>query len=126
MLSQLKKGDVLLIGCIVLIACVFATVNTSGGDVDSVVITVDGVVWREVPLHTNVWLEYDADGRHNAVVIDNGSVRMVAANCPDELCVKQGAISSPHSVIVCMPNRIAVRLLKTASDDDGVDVIARK
>ena len=129
---RFKKGDVILIAGVLLLASVAAIARAPGGNagagagggVSSVVITVDGALWREVPLHTDSRIIFDEGGRHNTLVIENGSVRMESADCPDGLCIKQGVISDAGSVIVCLPNRFAARLSKTAPEDPEVDVIA--
>jgi hypothetical protein len=45
---------------------------------------------------------------HNTVEIRNGKVRMLAADCPDKRCVKQGA--GDVLPIVCLPNRVVVEI----------------
>ncbi|PMQ02358.1 MAG: hypothetical protein CBR30_01515 [Dictyoglomus sp. NZ13-RE01] len=37
-------------------------------------------------------------------------VRMIASPCPDKLCVKQGWIKKVGESIVCLPNRVVLRL----------------
>ena len=124
MALRFRKGDIILFACATLAAGVFAIINTfSGGAADSVRINADGALWREVPLLSDSRLEFNEAGRYNAIVIENASVRVEDANCPDKLCVKQGAISDPRTVIVCLPNKLSIRLAKTAPGGAEVDVI---
>ena len=129
-ISRFRKGDVILIACAITAACATAIVTAFGGGAGAgaaaskAVISVDGKVWREVPLNIDSRYEIISDGRYNAVVIENGRARMEDAGCPDKLCVKQGAISDAREVIVCLPNRVSVRLEKAAGAYEGVDVIA--
>ncbi|MGB9856637.1 MAG: NusG domain II-containing protein [Dictyoglomaceae bacterium] len=37
-------------------------------------------------------------------------VRMVSSPCPDKLCIKQGWINKIGESIVCLPNRVVLRL----------------
>lgn len=46
----------------------------------------------------------------NEIVIENGYVYMKAAICPDKLCVKSGKISKKGEQIICLPNRVIVRI----------------
>lgn len=46
----------------------------------------------------------------NQVVIENGSVFIGEANCPDKLCVKQGSISKSGESIICLPHKIVVKI----------------
>ncbi len=47
---------------------------------------------------------------HNTVLAENGKIRMLDADCPDELCVKQGAIENSLYPIVCLPNKVIIRI----------------
>ena len=49
-------------------------------------------------------------GNGNTVLIENDGVSMAEADCPDKLCVKQGKIKRGTLPIVCLPNRVVVRL----------------
>lgn len=47
---------------------------------------------------------------HIKVVVSNGKVRVIDADCPDKLCEKRGAISRKGDSIVCLPNRLVVKI----------------
>lgn len=49
-----------------------------------------------------------ADG--NTIEIAGGRVRMIAADCPDKICMHTGAISESGQSIVCAPNRVVVSI----------------
>jgi hypothetical protein len=42
--------------------------------------------------------------------ISGGRVRMVSSDCPDKVCVRTGWVSRAGQVIVCIPNRIILRV----------------
>ena len=46
----------------------------------------------------------------NIVEIDRDKVKMYYADCPDLDCVRQGWISRPGQMIVCLPNRIVIKI----------------
>ncbi|MDR0819340.1 MAG: NusG domain II-containing protein [Oscillospiraceae bacterium] len=77
----------------------------------SVVIRVDGEVYRQLPLYADPYdaVEIDIDG-HNTLIISGGEVYMAHADCPDKLCVKQGVISRNGERIVCLPNQISAAI----------------
>ena len=74
------------------------------------VITVDGIVFREAYLSDDEEILVEDDDRMNVVEIKDGTVRMSDANCPDKACVKQGKISADNQVIVCLPNKVLIKL----------------
>jgi len=56
------------------------------------------------------------NGNVNEIEIRPGEIGMLYADCPDQLCVKQGFISNSHLPITCLPNRVVITLRNT----DGV------
>ena len=46
----------------------------------------------------------------NVLQIKNGKADMVSADCPDQLCVNQKAISKNKESIICLPNKIIVEV----------------
>ena len=51
--------------------------------------------------------QYD---RFNEVVIKGGEVYVSEASCKNQICVKRGHISKAGESIVCLPNRLVVRI----------------
>lgn len=85
-----------------------------------VVIEVDGEVYCEydmddvdgiIPIST-------PNGGENRVYVQENLVYMDSANCPDQLCVKQGVIRDGSVPIVCLPNKVVVRI---EGGEDGLD-----
>ncbi len=92
--------------------------------VPEVVITVDGQVVKTLKLDGHVEkLNIAGVGGYNVVEIANKQVRVIESNCPDQLCVKQGWINRSPQQIICLPNRIVVRV--TNGKASGVDTITR-
>src|SRR5665648_89347 len=55
----------------------------------------------------------------NVVVIKDGFVYVSEADCPDKLDVKQGKISKPGDIIVCLPNKLVIEI--TGDNEIGLD-----
>ncbi len=84
----------------------------------------NGVVIRTVDLE-NVAEPYEFElvsenGGHNTIRVENGRIGVVAADCPDKICVRQGFIESGVLPIVCLPHRLSVVI----TDEGGVDAAA--
>ena len=58
----------------------------------------------------------------NVVRIENGKVFMESAECPDQICVKQKPLNLSGRDIVCLPNKVTVRVV---SENKDVDVVTR-
>lgn len=46
----------------------------------------------------------------NTLVIKDGTADMISADCPDQICVKQTAISKAGETIICLPNKVVVTI----------------
>lgn len=64
-------------------------------------------------------------GETNVCQIKDGKVSMTQANCPDHLCIRQGAIDDSGGMIVCLPNKVTIEgIRKAESQEEGIDSIA--
>lgn len=83
-------------------------------------ISVDGQVIETVDLAA-VTVPYTVQaGEGNTVLVERGAISMHSANCPDGLCVKQGKITGGVYPIVCLPNRVTVRISSKNADEPDV------
>lgn len=48
----------------------------------------------------------------NYVVVSKGFVNVIAANCPDKICVNTEPVNEIGRSIVCMPNKVAISVRK--------------
>lgn len=75
-------------------------------------IVQDGRVLRTVDL-TAVQEEecMTVPGREgtNTVLIAPGEIRMLSADCPDQICVKSGKLEEGGLPIVCLPHRLVIQ-----------------
>lgn len=55
----------------------------------------------------------------NVVVVEDGAVHVGDADCPNLDCVRQGAISSPGQQIICLPHRLWIEVVDSASDESS-------
>ena len=111
-----KKGDYIIILCMLLIALIpigIRAVRGISGQRETVVtVSEDGKVIYEGPLGTDHVVETANGG--NRIVIRNGEAFMEYADCPDQLCMKEGK-ARPWKPLVCLPNHIVV----SVTDSDG-------
>lgn len=56
---------------------------------------------------------------YNVVEISGGSVRVSEASCKNQVCVHHSSISRPGESIVCLPNRLVVRIDAGGGESDG-------
>lgn len=91
-------------------------------------ISVDGEVIYEIPINsvsTSYEIPIVQNGHSNVVLVENGKISMKSANCPDGLCVRQGSISSTAYPIVCLPNKVIIKIEGDISANEEPDAISR-
>lgn len=59
------------------------------------------------------------DSGKNVILLSHGSVRMKSADCPDQICVNHGELVSAASPIVCLPNKIVIKLENSHDNTDA-------
>lgn len=116
-----KKNDLMLAMGVILSAMIIFLIRTYIGTESSGYVTVrqDGEI-----LATYDLLEegtYELNGGTNTIVIKDGKVDMVEANCPDHLCVHQKAISKNKESIICLPNQLIVQIV--SQDEAELDAV---
>ena len=117
--SDLKLIAALLLAGLVLIALILCTRR----DGRCAVVQVDGQSIVRLPLAENREYPVEIGGTvTNVLRIQDSSVRMAEANCPDLLCVHRGAIRYAGDSIVCLPNRVVVVI--TGEDALDLDAVA--
>jgi len=81
-------------------------------------------VTQVVPLHHDA--DYPLGGPAGGVVVrvQDGRAWITDATCRDRLCMRMGTLRGPGRALVCLPNRIVVRVRGDAGSA-GVDAIAR-
>ena len=110
----MKKKDWVLAGGILFVAIVWLFVRTLLPDTENgkVVITIDGKVYGEYPLQEERTV--DIEGK-NVLVISDGKADMTDADCPDQICVHSVPITANGGSIVCLPNRVVLKIINADS-----------
>jgi hypothetical protein len=103
----------------VAVVCAVAIVYDTGDD-GNLVVAVEGA--------RNVWL-FPVDAEETVIVrgplgdtvvnIEKGSVYVASSPCANQLCVAQGKIHRPGSLVSCLPNRVVVTIQGNRNDVDG-------
>ncbi|NLL81500.1 MAG: NusG domain II-containing protein [Tissierellia bacterium] len=126
----MTKGDKLLIVFIVLISFSlmgYFKMQAFSDDDKYVSIQVNGeeikrfifdskLIGQTIPIETKYG--------YNLIEIGDEKVRVIEADCPDKIDVKQGYISNIGETIVCLPNRLIIEI-KGIDSNMEVDIIVR-
>ncbi len=125
-----KRYDLLLLGALVLVGLAltaFVLLSRMNGTSDGLTVTIrqDNEVVATLPLDEDATyaVQREDGNTTNPVVIEGGSVHMEEADCPDQLCVKQGKIRYAGDSLICLPNRVVVEI--SGEDEQALDAVAK-
>ena len=118
------RGDLVLIAVLLLAGLLMILplrLHRSAGSV--AIVRVDGEEVARLPMNEEAEFPVETDGIvTNVVSVDGGAVRVIEANCPDQLCVRKGAARYAGDGIVCLPNRVVVEVM--GADELDLDAVA--
>lgn len=80
----------------------------------------DGELYRTIDLLSLTEPMEIPVGDGNTVLAEQGRVRMLHADCPDQLCVRMGWTDSAAKPIVCLPNGVTVVVTGGSEERDAV------
>lgn len=103
---------------IILVALIFAAsaclsfIVLRKSDKQAVEIVQDGTVLYTFDLNDTADREIRIsapDGGYNLVQIQNGTICISEADCPDQTCVNMGILKSDYLPVVCLPHKLILR-----------------
>ena len=117
----MKKNDWILVAVILVVAGIGFLIYTNLGRQTAgiVKVTVDGEVFGTYSLKKEHEIEINDTNR---LIIEDGQVDMVEADCPDQICVEHISISKNKETIVCLPNKVVVEIV--GGEDAEMDAVA--
>lgn len=105
------RDVIVMIAFTLIVAAIALVIALSGRKGETVFVTKDGET-TSYPLGENRTIDFGS----LKVVIEDGSVFVTDATCPDRLCEKTGRISESGRSIVCLPAGIVVRIGESEFD----------
>jgi len=88
----------------------------------------EGTLIMSIPLaevhDSRTFIIEGKNGCTNEIEVRPGSIRILSASCPDQICVRQGFISNSRLPITCLPNRLVIQLRPAGSLAEDPDIIS--
>lgn len=118
--KTMKKRDIILIAAVLLVVAGtwFLVRPLYRGNSSKLAIQIENKLYGTYNLDEDQEISLNET---NICRIENGSVSMIWADCPDQVCVHSSSIHSFGQTIICMPNRIVLEI--TDGSSDGIDAI---
>ena len=117
--KKLKNDILLVLALLILAGGVWLFLRLTRQEGAEAIVTVDGVEAARLPLDTDTVRTFETGAFSNTVVVENGCVYVSEANCPDLICVHQGAVRYDGETIVCLPHKLIVTV--TGGEWSGLD-----
>lgn len=93
----------------------YISIQVNGKEIKEIIFDKK-IIGKTIPIETEFG--------YNLIEIDDEKVRVIEADCPDKLDVKQGYISKVGEIIVCLPNRLTIEI-KGIDNEREIDYISR-
>ena len=125
----MKKSDLLIIIAVIILAGSFYLtnflMNQKSDEMTVEVYAFDELVYSNVlnDKTEDVFI-IDNETGYNKIIIDEGVVTMIEADCRDQICVLSRPISRPGEVIVCLPHQVIVQINSPSPDEGDIDAIS--
>lgn len=108
---MIKKRDVILFIVLIIVGviclCIYRFCAKPGNTAE---VYIDDKLVATLDLSHDGEYGYDTEYGHNTVIVEDGTVRMVEADCPDKVCVSMGAKDRDGEVITCLPHRLVIEV----------------
>lgn len=109
----INKADIILfIALISMAGLAYLLLNKFKADGYNVKIRVEGEVLKELPLSEDTIYVCKTSLGSNTVVIKDKAVYVVDADCPDKICEDYKPINEVGDVIICLPHKLVVEVVK--------------
>lgn len=116
--------DVIFLGCLLAAGLLLtAGIYLYSENGAMIKVTADGTYYGTYPLTEPQRIPIDTADGTNVIVIGDGQAHMEYADCPDGLCMRQGAISRAGQTIICLPHRLVVEV--TGAEENEYDTISQ-
>lgn len=125
-----KISDYILASVIILAAVLLLFYGFSNkSDSLTAVVTVDGKEIQRVlltGLREDITITVKNNGYTDKILFQDGSARVLSADCPDQICVNTGVLTRPGMAAVCLKTGMILRITGGNSEkDDGIDAYVR-
>lgn len=126
----MKKWDFIIIVLLVLISFIpygikffnskayskiYAEVSINGNLVK--ILSLDDASFNDI-------LTFESDFGINKIKIENNSISVIDADCPDHICKESIPASKVGDIIVCLPNRFVVEIKGTEINNSETDAVS--
>ncbi len=124
---MIKKWDIIVIASLILLSflpqLIFGVILGKHYDETYAEITIDGSLYKKIPLSAHGGTDefvIDTKNGTNTVRVVDQTIQVMDADCKDQICVRQGAISKPGETIVCLPHKLLIEIKSYTKENQDI------
>ena len=123
----MKKKDFILIFIILIVIAVTFGINQliNAKDGEKIEIYVDNKLYKTYDIDDEDEIKIESNEGYNVVKIHDHGVKIDEASCPDKVCVHEGFITKPSESIVCLPNKVHIKIVSNQDYEEEEDIISK-
>lgn len=106
------KADIIILAFILMAALAAYVIPAllQSDEAGEVSVYQDGVLLYQYPLEAEQIITVSTSEGYNLLLIGESEVRVTDADCPDQLCIRQRAISRKGESIICLPHKLVIQI----------------
>lgn len=110
-LKLLTTGDKILVAVLIIlgITSIFA-INKKRLPGETCTVEFSGDMKHYLKLSENQNLYVEGSMGKTSIQIKNNKVRVTHSDCPEKICARTGWISNVGQIIVCVPNKVVIKI----------------
>ena len=118
----MKRKDIFLLIIIMFVIIILFIVNNiiNKQEVDTAEIYVNNKLYKSISVDLDEDIVISNGNNYNHIKIHNGGVEMIESSCSDKVCVQSGYIKKASDRIVCMPNKVVIKIKVTDTSKEDV------
>lgn len=120
-LINMNKSDLklIIILLIILISAIIIIIGTSTKS-DKAVVYHNNELIKTIDLKINKDYIINGDNGKIKIIVNNNRIKVASENSKNHLCSKQGYISHSYESIICLPNKVVIKIIGKSNIDTKV------
>lgn len=116
----MNKSDIKLIIASLFICVILFLIFYNPNIPTTATIYYEDKILQNIDLNIDKVYEVKGDLGIVKIEVKKKSVKIIEENSPNHICSKQGSISKGYQSLICLPNKIIVKINNTNNDIDAV------
>ncbi|ONI45824.1 hypothetical protein AN641_03245 [Candidatus Epulonipiscioides gigas] len=106
----MKKIELIIIGLILLFSIIPSLLFGNNSSKKIIEVKVGKNVIKTFDINESIIYTIEVDDMKNTIQIENGSIKVIDANCNDKLCVHQKEAKKIGDTIICLPHKMQINI----------------